>query len=138
MTDFSLEYLDGETFTLSSARGKVVLLNVWNSSSAPCRNAVPEIKKVYEQFRAVDDVVIWGVNSGEEPEKVREFLQEHHLPWPILLDSNSETSNAYQIKHIPAFILIDKNGRWQYTRSGYSEWLAQELIWLLAAIRATK
>ena len=133
--DFTFETLDGQTFTLSAMRGKVVLLDVWASWCGPCKMAMPEVEKVYEQFRVADDVVIWGVNSGETPEKVRAFLAEYHLPWPILLDLNREVSKAYEIMGIPCFVIIDKDGHWQYKLGGYHEWAAQELIWYIEALR---
>jgi peroxiredoxin len=133
--DFTLENLEGKTFTLSAMRGKVILLDIWASWCGPCIRAIPEVEKVYEHFRNVDDVVIWGVNSGETPEKVRAFLEEHHPPWPILLDRNREVRSAYNIEGIPTFALIDKEGHWQYARLGYSEWLGQELIWLVEELQ---
>lgn len=132
---FTLKTLDGETYTLSEMHGKVVLLDVWTSSCVPCIKAFPEVEKVYEHFRTVDDVVILGVNSGEHPEKVRAFLLEHKLPWPILIDRHREVHKAYKIEGIPTFVLVDKTGRWQYTRLGYTRWVGQELIWLIDALR---
>ena len=115
--------------------GKVVLLDVWASWCGWCVKAFPEIQKVYDRFRTVDDVVIWGINSGETPEKARAFLQEHQLPWPSLLDRNREVRDAYNASGLPTVILIDKDGRWQYTSVGYSEWSGQELIWLVEVLR---
>ena len=134
-TDFSLDTLDGQMHTLLSMRGKIVLFYVWNSFSAPCIEAIPAIKKVYERFHTIDDFVIWGVNSGGTPENIQAFLNEHQIPWQILLERNHDVANAYQITHVPTFVLIDKDGRWQYTRSGYNEWLGTELIWLVEALR---
>ena len=114
-TDFRLETLEGEVYTLSAMRGKVLLLDVGASWCGPCNMAVPEVKIVYERFREIDDVVIWGINSGEAPHQVQEFLDTHQPPWPMLLDPHREVSKAYQIKAIPFFILIDKTGNWQYS-----------------------
>lgn len=99
-----------------------------------CKRIIPEVKKVYEHFRDVGGVVIWGVNDGEHPEKVLVYLQEHQLPWLILLDPNREVHSAYKIEGIPSFVLIDKDGRWQYALRDYSEWRGQELIWLIEAL----
>ena len=72
-TDFCLETLDGEAYTLSGMCGKVVLLDVGASWCGPCNMAIPQIKTIYDQFRGVDDVAIWGINDGETPEQCRNF-----------------------------------------------------------------
>jgi peroxiredoxin len=135
-TDFRLETLEGETCTLSAMRGKVILLDVGASWCGPCNMAIPEVKIVYEQFREVDDVVVWGINSGEAPHQVRKFLNQHQPPWPILLDPHREVGNAYQIETIPFFILIDKAGNWQYSFKGSHLINGQPLIWLIEALLA--
>ena len=98
--------------------------------------AVPEVKIVYERFREIDDVVIWGINSGEAPHQVRKFLDEHQPPWPMLLDLHREVSKAYQIKWIPFFILIDKAGDWQYSFDSSNLFSGQPLIWLIETLLA--
>ena len=134
-TDFCLETLEGETYTLSAMRGKVVLLDVGASWCGPCIQVMPEVKIVCKRF-SNDDVVIWGVNSGEAPQQVRKFLDEHQLPWPMLLDPHREVSRAYQIKAIPFFILIDKAGNWQYSFRGSNLISGQPLIWMIEALLA--
>ncbi len=133
-TDFCLETLAGETYTLSAARGKVLLLDVGASWCGPCNMAIPQIKIVYDQFSAVDDVAIWGINDGETPEQVQKFLEEHHPPWQILLDRQKQVRKAYQIGGIPFFILIDKAGNWQYSFIGCNLIGGQPLIWMIEAL----
>ena len=135
-TDFRLETLEGEAYTLLAMRGKVLLLDVGASWCGPCNMAIPEIKIVHERFSKTDDVVIWGVNDGETPQQVRKFLDEHQPPWPILLDPHREVRKAYQIKAIPSFILIDKVGNWQYSFIGSNLIDGQPLIWLIEALLA--
>ena len=135
-TDFRLETLQGEVYTLSEMSGKVVLLDVGASWCGPCNMAIPEIKIVHERFREVDDVVVWGINSGEAPHQVRKFLDEHQPPWPMLLDSRREVSKAYQIKAIPFFILIDKDSNWQYSFNSSNLIDGQPLIWLIESLLA--
>ena len=132
--DFSLETLEGEEFTLSGARGKVLLLDVGASWCAPCNEVIPHIKKIYDQFSKVDEVAIWGINDGETPKQVETFLEEHRPPWPILLDPRQEMRKAYQIGGIPFFILIDKEGNWQYSFVGWHLVRGQPLIWMIEAL----
>jgi peroxiredoxin len=135
-TDFCLETLEGETYTLSAMCGKVLLLDVGASWCGPCNMAIPQIKIVYDQFSQSNDVAVWGINDGETPEHVRKFLEEHHPPWPILLDPHREVGKAYGIEGIPFFILIDKAGIWQYSFSGANLISGQPLIWLIEALLA--
>ena len=131
--DFRLETLEGETYTLSAMSGKVVLLDVGVSLYGG-NMVIPEIEAVYERFSKVDDVIIWGISDGEVPRKVREFLDQYQPPWPVLLDSHRQVKKAYQIKRIPSFILIDKEGNWQYSFSGLDLIGGQPLIWMIEAL----
>ena len=133
-TDFTLETLEGKVFTLSAARGKVLLLDVGASWCGPCNMAIPQVKIVYERFSKADDVVVWGINDGETPEQVQKFLEEHHPPWQILLDRQKQVRKAYQIGGIPFFILIDKAGNWQYSFIGCNLIGGQPLIWMIEAL----
>jgi len=135
-TDFRLETLEGETYTLSAMRGKVVLLDVGASWCGPCNMAIPEVKIVHERFSKADDVVVWGVNDGETPQQVQKFLDEHQPPWSILLDPHREVREAYKIKAIPFFILIDKAGNWQYSFESSNLIDGQPLIWMIEALLA--
>ena len=117
-------------------RGKVVLLDVGASWCGPCNMAIPEVKIVHERFSKADDVVVWGVNDGETPQQVRKFLDEHQPPWSILLDPHREVREAYKIKAIPFFILIDKAGNWQYSFESSNLIDGQPLIWMIEALLA--
>ncbi|RKU05443.1 hypothetical protein C6503_27215 [Candidatus Poribacteria bacterium] len=133
-TDFQLETLEGETYSLSAMAGKVVLLDVGASWCGPCNISIPEVKTVYKHFSKNDDVIIWGINDGETPEKVRKSLDEHQQPWPVLLDRSQQLRRAYQIKGIPSFIVIDKVGNWQYSFLGSHLVNGQPLIWMIEAL----
>ena len=132
--DFRLETLDGETYTLSEMLGKVILLDVGASWCGPCNMAIPHLKIVYERFSESDDVVVWGINDGETPQKVQESLDEHQPPWPVLLDPNREVAKAYKVRAIPKFIFIDKNGYWQYNFGSSNIIDGQPLIWMIEAL----
>ncbi len=132
--DFRLETLQGKTYTLSAMSGKVVLLDVGASWCGPCNMVMPEVKTVYERFSKTEDVVIWGINDGEAPQKVQESLDEHQPLWPILLDPHQEVRKAYQIQAIPFFIFIDKEGNWQYTFNSSYIINGQPLIWMIEAL----
>ena len=133
-TGFRLETLQGETYTLSAMSGKVVLLDIGSSRTRVHNRQIPEVKIVYEQFRRNDDVVILGINDGITTHQVRKYLDEHPVPWPILLDPHGAVRKAYQIIGIPRAILIDKAGNWQYSCGDLDPISGQPLIWMIEAL----
>ena len=132
-TNFRLQTLQGETYTLSAMSGKIVLLEIGNSRTREHNRRIPEVKLVYEHFSKNDDVVIWGINDGKTTYQLRQFIDGHQVPWPILLDPHGEVRKAYQIIGIPCFILIDKAGNWQYSGGLYLI-NGQPLIWMIEAL----
>ena len=72
--------MQGEVYTLSEMSGKVVLLDVLGHRVWSLQHGDSEVKIVHERFREVDDVVVWGINSGETPHQVQKFLDEHQPP----------------------------------------------------------
>ena len=133
-TNFRLETWQGETYTLSAMSGKVVLLDIGSSRTRVHNRQIPEVKIVYERFSKVDDVVILGINDGITTHQVRKYLDEHPVPWPILLDPHGAVRKAYQIIGIPRAILIDKAGNWQYSCGDLDPISGQPLIWMIEAL----
>ena len=132
-TDFRLKTLQGEPYTLSEMSGKVVLLDIGSSRTRIHNRQIPEVKLVYKHFSKNEDVVILGINDGKTTYQLRQFIDGHHVPWPILLDPHGEVRKAYQFIGIPCFILIDKARNWQYS-GGLGLINGQPLIWLIEAL----
>ena len=133
-TDFRLQTLQGETYTLSAMSGKIVLLEIGDSHTKVHNRAIPEVKLVYERFSKNDDVVVWGINDDINSHQVRKFIDGHHVPWPILLDPHGEVRKAYQIIGIPCCIVIDKVGNWQYICRDLDPISGQPLIWMIESL----
>ena len=131
--DFRLQTLRGETYTLSAMSGKILLLEIANSRSRMHNRGIPEVKLVYERFSKNDDVVVWGINDDITCHQMRKFIDEHQVPWPILLDPHGEVRKAYQI-WFPRFIVIDKVGNWQYICRDLEPISGQPLIWMIEAL----
>jgi len=107
--DFELETLEGGTVKLSDYRGKRVMLNFWASWCGPCRAEMPDMQTFHEDT----EIVILAVNltDTESSEKnIPNFVDEHGLTFPILLDKETEVATRYQIQPIPTSFMIDSDG----------------------------
>jgi len=97
---------------LSDLRGKVVLLNFWATWCPPCDSEMPDLNTIYRQYGNEKDFVVVGVNLQEQPEEVTSYARRRSIDFPVLLDRDGHvTGRDYQIRMLPASVIIDKEGR---------------------------
>ena len=108
--EFTLRDLEGRPVSLSNFRGKVVFLNFWASWCYPCRQEMPEIRKLVD--RAPDDLVVIGVTTSDpaSPEQVKAFVQENGYDWVFVYDEGSRVGRQYGIVYLPTSYFIDPGG----------------------------
>ncbi|MCR4437185.1 MAG: TlpA disulfide reductase family protein [Clostridiales bacterium] len=107
--DFTLTDLDGKKVSLKDFRGKNVYLNFWATWCPPCRGEMPEIEKVYQQYKDKDFVVL-AVDLGEDKNTVQNFIKQNNYNFKVLLDSDQSVATKYNITAIPVSYFIDKDG----------------------------
>lgn len=107
--DFELVDADGKTVRLSSLRGKYVLLDFWASWCGPCRKEIPNMKKVYAEFKDRGLQVV-GVSVDNSDKAWRKALEEEKMEYLQLHDSKNITSKLYNYSGIPFIILISPEG----------------------------
>ena len=107
--DFTLTRFDtGEKVSLSDLRGKPVILNFWATWCRPCRAEMPTLQAAYERYG--DDLLVVGVDQGEEGAVVGPFLEEFGISFPILLDGDMAVGREYRILGLPTTFFIDSQG----------------------------
>lgn len=109
--DFTLETLDGETITLSELRGQPILVNLWASWCPPCRQEMPAMQRMYEEFSA-QGFTILAVNTTFQDNltDTQAFVSEFGLTFPILLDRDGQVSDRYNLRALPSSFFIDRDG----------------------------
>jgi peroxiredoxin len=105
--DFTLSDLQGKTWSLKDLHGKVVLVNFWATWCPPCRSEMPDLETVYKQFKNQGFVVL--AISDEDASKVKPFVDEYRLSFPILLDPDRKANKQYNIEGIPESFVYDRN-----------------------------
>jgi len=109
--DFQLQSLDGQTVSLSGLRGRPVMLNFWATTCPPCRQEMPFFQEVFEDEEWRDQgLVILAVNLAEPASRVREFMEDNGLSFPVLLDTELDVGKMYNASRIPVTYFIDKDG----------------------------
>ena len=116
--DFTLSTIDGKETSLSDYRGKIVMLNFWQSTCPACAQETPYIQAVFDGWPG-DKLEILALSVEERPVFVQTFLDTRGLTFPVLLDSDSAVSNTYQISSFPTTLFINADGIIKAKKSGH-------------------
>ncbi|HEX2926825.1 MAG TPA: TlpA disulfide reductase family protein [Ruminiclostridium sp.] len=106
---FSLLDTDGKKVSLDDFKGKYVYLNFFATWCPPCRAEMPDIERVYQEYKN-KNLVVLAVNLGEDSKTVKDFFTQNDLSFKALLDSNRSIAQKYGISAIPVSIFIDRQG----------------------------
>ena len=107
--DFTLTDMQGKSWTLKSLQGQVVLVNFWATWCPPCRKEMPDLDALYRRFK--DQGLIILAISDEEAAKVKSYLAEKPVTYPILLDPGRKVNDLFLINGIPKSFVYDRKGK---------------------------
>lgn len=109
--DFTLKDLYGNKVTLSDYRGRNPVLLVFSTTWCPhCRTQVALINDIYSKYRG-KGLVVFHVDIQEPVDRIKGFIKQYKVTYPILLDTDAKVSKQYKVVGVPANVLITKEGR---------------------------
>lgn len=106
--DFSLKDTQGARVNLNDFRGKVVLLDFWASWCGPCREELPRVIKLSQEWKD-KELVVFGVND-EDAGTIRGYLKKYGYDLPTLVDSNQAVHRMYGVHAIPTLVIVGRDG----------------------------
>jgi thiol-disulfide isomerase/thioredoxin len=111
--DFTLNTPEGKPLSLSSFRGKIVLLDFWASWCGPCRRENPNVVKAYQRFKDKGFDIL-SVSLDKEKDAWVKAIADDHLTWNHVSDLkfwDNAAAVKYGVQSIPFAVLIDKEGK---------------------------
>jgi thiol-disulfide isomerase/thioredoxin len=111
--DFSIQDPNGKTITLSSLKGRIVLIDFWSSSCLPCRMAHPDLLQVYNTYKG-HGFDILSISLDTKKEAWVNAIKNDKIIWPHhgseLQGWDSKIAALYGIPHLPSSFLLDEAG----------------------------
>jgi peroxiredoxin len=124
--DFSLKDLRGGAVSLTSMRGKVVLLNFWATWCPPCVSEMPSLNKLYQELRPRGFEVV-AVSLDKSADGVREYISKKGFKFLILIDESNTVSKRYKVFSTPTTFLIDRKGNIVERFYGEYDWQDRDI-----------
>jgi cytochrome c biogenesis protein CcmG/thiol:disulfide interchange protein DsbE len=110
--------VDGDSVSLASHRGKVVLFNIWATWCHPCREEIPELLVLHDKYKLRGlELVGVSIDANGSDEGIRSFMKDFRMTYPVWRDPDERVSAEFLVVGVPATFLIDRSGilRWRKT-----------------------
>jgi peroxiredoxin len=124
--NFQLWDLEGNVISLSSLRGKVVLVNFWATWCGPCRVEMPAMELLYRDFPRKDFEILAVSTDPQGIAVTRPFRDSLGLSFPILHDSDFRVGVTYGARTLPMTFLLDRDGVITHRIFGSRDWQSAE------------
>lgn len=108
--EINLPNAKGVVTSLSSLKGKVVLIDFWASWCGPCRRTVPALRELYKKYNN-KGFEIYGVSVDVDKNEWKRAVFEDNIKWLQVNDSDGKIAESWKLEYIPNTYLLDKNGK---------------------------
>ena len=141
--DFIARDLEGRRVSLRELRGEVVMLNVWATWCAPCREEMPSMQRLHARLgpqglRVVAVSIDAALGDTDAADRaggdIRTFVEEHGLTFDVWHHPSGEIQRLYRTTGVPESFVIDRQGRIVRKVLGATEWDSEENIEVLSRL----
>lgn len=119
--NFTLDDINGKKVSLSSYKGRPLVVDFWATWCGPCKVEIPWFEKLHQQY-ASQGLEILGVSADDldkddpaklftEKRDIANFAQQMHMNYPVLIDADSIANSWGGLDALPTTFFIDKNGK---------------------------
>ena len=117
---FRLKTTDGRTLGPRDFPGHVVVVDFWATWCVPCHLQAQILAPVVRELKG-NGVQFLAADMGEPEGVVRSYLEQHPIPYPVLLDIDGKISDDLGITALPTLMVLDKSGGLRYLQAGLAD-----------------
>lgn len=116
--EFKLANRAGGELALSGLKGQIVMINFWASWCGPCKQEMPLLEDIQKKYGKLGFTLI-GVNVEPDSKAANAVLEKIPVSFPVVYDTDSKVSKAYDVSGMPASVFIDRKGQVRMLHRGY-------------------
>ena len=131
--DFTLPDPTGKKLSLKDFSGKIVMLNFWATWCVPCREEMPTMERLYQEFKNKGFVIV-AVSVKDKKTDALAFIKELKLTYPVVFDPEGEVGLLYGAWGLPATYLIGPKGEGLARMWGPADWYSPGARALIQAL----
>lgn len=125
-------WINSAPLRLADLRGKVVLVHFWTFGCINCQNVQPYVKAWYDRYGA-SGLTVLGIHTPElsferDVNNVRDAVADKGVTFPVAIDPEFETWNAYGNSYWPAFYFVDRSGMIRHVHFGEGDYAGSEQV----------
>jgi peroxiredoxin len=120
---FVLQPVSGGGVPVSSKRGKILVVDFFSTTCAPCIAELPELSAVRADLsnnHDIEFVLVASDKGNDTPDRFRAFAERRHLTLPLAFDAGGKAHDSFGFTGVPALAVLDRTGRVRLTRQGYN------------------
>jgi len=116
--DFVLKSKEHGNMRASEQKGNVVLINFWASWCGPCRDELPVMEALYQDYQDLGFEIL-AVNVDDDARKADVLLDDIRVSFPVLYDTSGEVSQLFDVNAMPTTVMLDRDGKVRLIHSGF-------------------
>jgi len=120
---FALKPVSAGAIPVSPTPGKILVVDFFSTSCAPCIEELPELAAVQTELknnRDIEFVIAASELGNDTPERFRAFIERRHINIPLAFDHGGKVHDSFGLHGVPALVVLDREGRVRLTRAGYN------------------
>lgn len=114
---FELSGTDQKVYRLQDFKNKIVFVTFWASWCPPCREELPLLDKLQEQY---DELVVLAINVDSEQENADQFIEEYNIKSLVLYDPQTRVVSSFGALAMPSSYIVDQNGIIRFSNYGFN------------------
>ncbi len=109
--NFTLNDYTGKAYSLSDYAGKPVLLHYWDTTFDACKDELPGLQAIHEDWLVNGKAVLLTIDALESANTVKTFMETNKYTFPVLIDTDAKVAGKFNVTMVPTSIFIDQYGK---------------------------